>query len=533
MSENSEYVATIMVMAYGRTTILDLDNTTSKCFDNTRLYQMSRKLDYAYAKCTFDTQTREYLKKIFRKDLINETTLDVIQDYIDYSTPKYLELQKESGTYTDDNIGQLYDPITFDKVIHTFSSESDVKSAVERTISRMFIERGFGVFLISVHEKVLHGDNPVLNLVYPRNVDDSSINLLDLNDYKKLSDYFPDKVKSIDMALAKINNEKKPTIPNSVGSHEKPIIFDKNKTNKIYIKDNLIRIARLSYIPCILRDIFGSQTYTNIMDYSCSVLPEDFPENEKIFAQYIRPSYTSKMNDIEMGSNKKIGGKKPLKSILKKSRKGRKSRHSQKTTRKKKRTVRFSKSVFEKKPIKTMAKRKRSKKPNKTRRKRRRVAGSNHSDEDGELHTPSRQLQSTSEASSAYDSDSDISSLTTGSSLEDLESTFGELEIEGRKTPIDIGEFESKEQEKLHGIVSLIDVYIFFIYRDTGYSSLLLNDKLNELDPEDNLYRKVGYLIEEVERMRPDSKIGRDRHRDVLRSLNIYIALVLDDEITL
>ena len=116
-----------------------------------------------------------------------------------------------------------------------------------------------------------------------------------------------------------------------------------------------------------------------------------------------------------MGSNKKIGGNKPLKSILKKTRKGRKSKHSQKTARKKKRTVRFSKSVFEKKHNKTMAKRKRSKKLNKTRRRRRRVAGSNHSDEDGELHTPSRQLQSTSDTSSAYDSDSDISSLTASS----------------------------------------------------------------------------------------------------------------------
>ena len=77
-------------------------------------------------------------------------------------------------------------------------------------------------------------------------------------------------------------------------------------------------------------------------------------------------------------------------------------------------------------------------------------------------------------------------------------------------------------------IVTLVGIILI-------YSNLFqkLNDKLNELDPEDNLYRKVGYLIEEVERMTPDSKIGRDRHRDVLRSLNIYIDLVLDDEITL
>lgn len=530
MSENTEYVATIMVMAYGKTTVLDLDNFASKCFDNTRLYQLSRKLDYAYAKCVFDSQTSAHLKKIFRKDLINKTTLDVIQEYIDYSTPKYLEMQKESGTYTDDNIGQLYDPITFDKVIHTYSSESDVSSLVDRTLSSMFIESGFGVFLISVHEKVLDGDNISLKLVYPRN-DNTRINLLDLNDYKKLLPYFPDKKNSIDMVLSKINGEKKPTIPNSVKSHEKPIIFDKDKSNKIHLNNGLIRIARLSYIPCILRDIFGSQTYTNIMDYSCSVLPNDFPENEKIFAQYIRPSYTSKMNDIEMGSNKKIGGNKPLKSILKKTRKGRKSKHSQKTARKKKRTVRFSKSVFEKKHNKTMAKRKRSKKLNKTRRRRRRVAGSNHSDEDGELHTPSRRLQSTSDTSSAYDSDSDISSLTV-SSLEDLDSSFGELEIEDQKPPIDIEEFEIEDQKKLMDIISLIEVYIFFIYKDTGYSSLVLNDKLNELDPENNLYRKVGYLIEEVERMDPDSKTGLDRHRDVLDSLNIYIDLVAD-EITL
>ena len=104
MDTQSKYVATVVVIAYGRTTVLNLDSETSSCFDNARLYQLSRKLDYAYANCIADGNTTNDLKHLFRRDLTNQTTFDVIQQHIDDSTPRYIKIQKGYGTYSDDDI---------------------------------------------------------------------------------------------------------------------------------------------------------------------------------------------------------------------------------------------------------------------------------------------------------------------------------------------------------------------------------------------------------------------------------------------
>ena len=122
-----QYIVTISILAHGRTTIMNLDSNTTSIFDNTRLYQLSRQLDYTPARCVTDTRTMSYLNTIFRKDFQNKTTFQVIQEYIDYSTPKYLSIYKENGVYVD-NIGNLYDPVTFDKTIHTLDSISSANS---------------------------------------------------------------------------------------------------------------------------------------------------------------------------------------------------------------------------------------------------------------------------------------------------------------------------------------------------------------------------------------------------------------------
>ena len=514
MDEENEYVATVMVLAYGRTTVLNLTSNDAKCFDNTRLYQLSRKLDYAWAKCIFDSDTKSYLKNIFRRDLVNKTTFDVIQEYIDYSTPKYIEIQKENGIYVDDHIGQLYDPVTFDKVIHTFGSISNANSFINRMMSKAFIESGFGVFLISVHKKVIHGDTTTLEIVYPSENDSYTIDLLNLNDYSILSNYFPDRSEYIDIALAKISNEKKPIIPNNVQSHEKPIVFDKDNTNKIFVQNNFIRISRLSYIPCILKTIFGSNTFVNIMDYSCSVLPTNFSENEKIFAQYIRPTHTSKMTDLEMGSNRKFGGRKSLKSILKK-----------KNNKRRKYTVRFSRSrVY--KPPKITVKKKNIKRRKKT-RSRRKLGGSDRSNEENIppiFHNDTVSLSNVDNNSPLNEQPRNISSDVSNNST-NYESESNRDSEHSMTSMSSLGDFEINDQEELRSIISLIYSYIFFVYRDSGYSDLVLNQKINQLDTYD-LYRKVEYIIDEVKKMEPDSMTSRDRHRDVLETLSIILDLI-------
>ena len=538
MDTQSKYVATVVVIAYGRTTVLNLDSETSSCFDNARLYQLSRKLDYAYANCIADGNTTNDLKHLFRRDLTNQTTFDVIRKHIDDSTPRYIKIQKGYGTYTDDDIGQLYDPITFDKVIHTFGSTSAANSLINRTMNRLVFENRFGVFLLSVHEKVTHGDINSLQLVYPTNPDDLSINLLHLDDYGDLADYFPERVSSIDRALAKIETENIADIPEHIPSHEKPLIFDKDKTNKIHVKNDEIRIVRLSYIPCILKEIFGKDTYVNIMDYSCSVLPDDFPENEKIYTQYIRPTHTSKMTDLEMGSNRKTGGKKTYRSILKK-------KHTRKAnaSNKKKAKVRFSRSVRNKKNTLRKARNRTSRQKKRTHKTTKKNGKRGGSDNEKTSHLAPIQPVANVANSNPFSGNSSLSTLTNSQDPSLLHEPVGEDSDEvnsydysshrtsssssesNRSSMSSLGDFEVSDEEKLRNIIETIHTHIFFIYADSDYSTNWLNESINSLDPYD-LYRKIEYIIEEVEKMNPDSEGAISRHRDVLESLNIIFELV-------
>ena len=556
MDTQSKYVATVVVIAYGRTTVLNLDSETSSCFDNARLYQLSRKLDYAYANCIADGNTTNDLKHLFRRDLTNQTTFDVIQQHIDDSTPRYIKIQKGYGTYTDDDIGQLYDPITFDKVIHTFGSTSAANSLINRTMNRLVFENRFGVFLLSVHEKVTHGDINSLQLVYPTNPDDLSINLLHLDDYGDLADYFPERVSSIDRALAKIETENIADIPEHIPSHEKPLIFDKDKTNKIHVKNDEIRIVRLSYIPCILKEIFGKDTYVNIMDYSCSVLPDDFPENEKIYTQYIRPTHTSKMTDLEMGSNRKTGGKKTYRSILKK-------KHTRKAnaSNKKKAKVRFSRSVRNKKNTLRKARNRTSRQKKRTHKTTKKNGKRGGSDNENTSHLAPIQPVANSHP---FSGNSSLSTLTNSQDPSLLHEPVGEdadavsrpiyandelnsydysshrssssSSESNRSSMSSLGDFEVSDEEKLRNIIETIHTHIFSKdntsdystsdYSTSYYSTSWLNESINSLDPYD-LYRKIEYIIEEVEKMNPGSDLSRiRRHRDVIESLNIIFELV-------
>ena len=311
---NPHYVVTIIVLAYGRTTRLDIDIDTANAFDNTRLYQLSRALDYTPARCVIDTHTRAYVNKIFRSDFSGKTTLQVIQDYINYSTPAYLEIYKENGVYVDDNIGQLYDPITFDKTVHTLGSIQAANSIFGKIMDDFIYRPMFGVFLVSVHEKTTQSGVDKMQLLFPTDEvssRDFEINLLDLGSVAKLARYLPDLSSNIRDTLSRIRSDYQPFIPEKTGSHEKPIVFNNNPHNMRYLIDDKIEIVRLSYIANMVKSIFGRDTKTNIMDYSCSVLPEDFPEKEKIFQQYIKPaySYNTNMPDLEMGSNQRFGGR--------------------------------------------------------------------------------------------------------------------------------------------------------------------------------------------------------------------------------
>lgn len=510
-----QYIVTISILAHGRTTIMNLDSNTTSIFDNTRLYQLSRQLDYTPARCVTDTRTMSYLNTIFRKDFQNKTTFQVIQEYIDYSTPKYLSIYKENGVYVDDNIGNLYDPVTFDKTIHTLDSISSANSFFDRAIDRNIFQPMFGIFIVSIHKKTINNGKPALKLVFPTpdvEKNDQNINLLNLSSVEKLTEYMPSLTTTIYETIHSIYEDEQPSIPSSIPRHEMPVYFNKSHANMRYMEGTNIKIVRLSYIAEMIKKIFGKNTSLNIMDYSCSVLPEDFPDKEKIYQQYMKPTHNAKMTDLELGSRRSFGGKRTrhLRSIMKNSK-------NKPTRRKKKgRKVKFSKK------LRRYAKKK-SRKRNITRTTRGGSITKETPSLDNENNLAPIRLDFSSQPSSESHSDN-LSSFSYGSQP-NHESSYDDSILSERTSMSSLGDFEAEDIEDLRDIIDMIRIHIFFIYKDSGYNTSVLNQMINELEVYD-LHRKVEYIYNEVEKMQPDSYRGQARQQDVLESISIILELI-------
>ena len=285
-----------------------------------------------------------------------------------------------------------------------------------------------------------------------------------------------------------------------------------------FMEGTKIKIVRLSYIAKMIKQIFGKNTSLNIMDYSCSVLPEDFPEKEKIYQQYMKPTYNAKITDLELGSRRTFGGKKTrhLHSIIKNSK-------NKTTLRKKKvKKVTFSKKL-----------RRYTKKISRRRRKTRSKRGGSDSNEtpnsDKENNfipiAPSFSPQPSSESRTTNLSDFSYGEQMNADAIYNDEPEYEQSNDSQRTSMSSLGDFELDDVEKLRSIIDMIHTYIFIFYIDSGYSTSVLNQKINDLEVYD-LHRKVEYIYNEVKKMKPDSYLGENRQKDVLQTIGIILDLI-------
>tara|TARA_B110000879_G_scaffold166000_1_gene214528 strand:- start:681 stop:1085 length:405 start_codon:yes stop_codon:yes gene_type:complete len=86
-------------------------------------------------------------------------------------------------------------------------------------------------------------------------------------------------------------------------------------------------------------------------------------------------------------------------------------------------------------------------------------------------------------------------------------------------------DYDDIENTKLNEINSLIESYIF--ENETGYTSLILNTKINDLDIQD-LYIKIENIIDNTNQLRPDYNniTGIKKKNDVINTLKNILDLV-------
>jgi hypothetical protein len=439
IQNSSNLVVTVAVIMHGQTTNLDLKPEVATLFDNSRLYQLSGKFAKARQVALMFTGTIPYLRDSFRRDLTGRTTYDLIQEYMDQTNDKYKEIEVDAGDVPAEGMGTLYEPITFDKVLRTYSSILIKDYGNEREIPDSKDDNITNIHVISVHEKTNNG----LRLVYPLPQHaNQRINLLFLKDIADLGMYFG---------------------KSDLAQH----VVDQFHREGIQTK---IRKLRMSTIMKILKYVLGTGIYTNLFDYSCSVLSLDMSEKEKKFAQYM------KEGDIETGAMRSYGGR-------------RRSRKIKRHRVKKRKTSRTRKAGMSR-PI-------------------------------NEEHSPER-TATTSGTSYDYDRNIDRNIEGRTSEFSSDESRYSGSSRYSIPSMSSMGQWEVEDQEELTEILDKIDNFINFPNKKPQYDTIMLNDDINNLPPYD-LYWRIQWLLDNLghtsEIYQTMDSSGYKRYSEVINTL--------------
>ena len=286
--EKYKYVVTIAVFSHGLTTTLNLTPAIAELMENVRMYSITSKFGSSivgWASSSHDDEwvsggVYNHLKNIYQKNISGAFKMKTIMDdYADYSRPEYEYTRPSNIKEFQGKIGNVYDPVTFDKV-YTDEETSLVASCYSAISNCLYGCKG--IKLVSIHRR---SDTSEENeLIYPlKHHLNKEINLLKTSDISDLSTYMhKDGHVYQDLGLSILSSNGEEMIPESGdGFQEKYSQFVKNG-NKYdpYVKGNSVEFIRLSQLMYMMTNLFDIDTELNVFDYACSNLYSKITEEE-------------------------------------------------------------------------------------------------------------------------------------------------------------------------------------------------------------------------------------------------------------
>lgn len=284
--QNGAYIVTIAIQTHGKVIDLNLSPEKAQLFDNVRLFSLAGGFRNTTSTISQDENVLIKVKEMFQHD-IDRPSLDLMNAYAEYSRPKY---QGFLGNENPD-VCKVYDNIIFDKGLFAIPDRNCVLS--------WLIPDVFGVFVISVHKKVLN----TLQLVYPT-VPGQILNLLNVPDFQKFSQIF-DKPRIIDELIRESSILNTDEYTRQYDNIEKnlslsfeqkeqllePIhtkMFEELQQWKLTMKTpRQIESIKLSTLVETLKRIMGSNCYVNILDYSCNSGSASIPAKDRANMRYL------------------------------------------------------------------------------------------------------------------------------------------------------------------------------------------------------------------------------------------------------
>jgi hypothetical protein len=264
-------IVTIVVMMHGIVIETELSAEKQYIFNNTRLFSLAGDFSQVgLGEKILRANHLNTLNSVFRRDLPDSSTAEVMDKFAERVRPKYaLYIKSFFDDLSTENICQIFETIPFDKALGSCMPK-DIYSRIIQCISPDIV----GIYVISVHEKI---DANTLKLIYPLDPRVSNLDLLSPTDFIEFAGIFDKDGESI---LNDILAKSSPWPNYNMSIDDETYKAQIDEWNITFSPGGFlnpygnISHIRLSYLVDIIKQIVDPENPNmckiNIFDYSCS-----------------------------------------------------------------------------------------------------------------------------------------------------------------------------------------------------------------------------------------------------------------------
>lgn len=264
-------IITMVIMMHGVVIETELSDEKQYTFNNTRLFSLAGDFSQVgLGEKILRVNHLNTLNSVFRRDLPDSSTAEVMDKFAERVRPKYaLYIKSFFDDLSTENICQIFETIPFDKALGSCMPK-DIYSRIMQCISPDVV----GIYVISVHEKI---DANTLKLIYPLDPRVSNLDLLRPTDFIEFAGIFDKDGESI---LNDILAKSSPWPNYNMSIDDETYKAQIDGWNITFSPGGFlnpygnISHIRLSYLVDIIKQIVDPENPNmckiNIFDYSCS-----------------------------------------------------------------------------------------------------------------------------------------------------------------------------------------------------------------------------------------------------------------------
>jgi hypothetical protein len=264
-------IITMVIMMHGVVIETELSAEKQYIFNNTRLFSLAGDFSQVgLGEKILRANHLNTLNSVFRRDLPDSSTAEVMDKFAERVRPKYaLYIKSFFDDLSTENICQIFETIPFDKALGSCMPK-DIYSRIIQCISPDIV----GIYVISVHEKI---DANTLKLIYPLDPRVSNLDLLSPTDFIEFAGIFDKDGESI---LNDILAKSSPWPNYNMSIDDETYKAQIDEWNITFSPGGFlnpygnISHIRLSYLVDIIKQIVDPENPNmckiNIFDYSCS-----------------------------------------------------------------------------------------------------------------------------------------------------------------------------------------------------------------------------------------------------------------------